>query len=204
MSFNPVVLLLLLAAALLAMGSVYLLHRRNAALAAAWAEFARSHGLSVRGLRLEGTCEGLPLTVEARYLDAGRGKHVGTVLRLRVKALPPEFSLEREGLGDKVPRWAGKGEPRSGDARFHSLFDLKNLTPATASLLRHERVREHLDEMARAYTAFRIRDGWIEAEQHLVPANVEELKAFTRPALMLTLALEQVQREISRGPPQRS
>ncbi|MDY7227120.1 hypothetical protein [Hyalangium rubrum] len=202
MIFDPAVFLLLLAAALIAFVSVYLLRRANAAQAAAWAAFARSHGMSMspRGLRIEGTYEGLPLTVEARYVRAGRGTYVAAVLRLNVAALlPPEFSLEREGLGDKALRLVGKGDPEIGDARFDALFDLKSLSPATASVLRHKGVQEHLYELARAYTAFRIRDGWIEAEQRMVPSTEEELEAFTGPALMLALTLEQAQQERSLG-----
>ncbi|WP_224372304.1 hypothetical protein [Hyalangium versicolor] len=196
MSFNPIVLLLLMAAGVLAVGSVYLLRRVNAARDAAWAEFARGHGMSAQGLRLEGICEGLPLTVEACYLSTGRAKYIATVLRLRVDALlPPGFCLEREGFGDRVPRRVGKGDPENSGARFDALLDWKSLSPETASLLQHERVREQLHEMARVYTAFRIRDGWIEAEQPLVPANAEELEAFIRPALRLVLTLEQTLRE---------
>ena len=203
MIFDPAVFLLLMAAGLLTFGSVYLLRRANAAQAAAWAEFARGHGMSARGLRLEGTCEGFPLTVEAGYLTEGRAKYAAAVLRLRVGSLlPPGFSLEHEWRGDKLPQRAGKGAPELGGARFDALFDMKNLSPETGSLLRHEQVREHLYEMALACTAFRIRDGWIEAEQRLVPANVKELEAFTRPVLRLARTLEQIQREHSRGPSQ--
>ncbi|HEX8703570.1 MAG TPA: hypothetical protein VF815_32340 [Myxococcaceae bacterium] len=198
MIFDPAVFLLLLAAGLLAFGSVYLLRRASAARVAAWSEFARRHGMDMgaRGLRLDGLREGLPLTVEARYLSEGKAMYAAAVLRLRVDSLlPPGFFLARQGLGDEASRRAGKGEPEHGDAWFDAFFNVKNLSPETASLLRHERVREHLYELTLACTAFRIREGWIEAEQRLVPAKVEELEAFTRPALMLASALEQAQRE---------
>lgn len=186
------VLPLLVVLVVLATGvAVYFARKVQAARTAAWAGFARRHGLSAHGLRIEGTYQGLPLTVDLQTRGAGRNQTTVTVLRLSVgEALPPDFSLEREGLGDKVLRLFGKHDPEIGDARFDEAFDLRNLSPATAEVLRRPRVQQHLFAVGRAYQDFHLRGGWLQAEGHRVPVSPEELEAFIAPALQLAQTLQ--------------
>src|SRR4051812_39553802 len=102
---DPAIFVFVLLCLLIAGGGGYLAWKAHTARIAAWAQFALRHGMSARGLRLEGTYEGLPLTLETQTRGSGRNQYTVAVLRLSLgNALPPEFSLEREGLGDKVMR----------------------------------------------------------------------------------------------------
>ena len=189
---DPVLVVFFLLMALIVGGGGYLAWRAHAARVAAWAQFAQRHGMSAHGLHFEGTYEGFPVTVETRTRGSGRSRYTVAVLRLSVGgALPPEFSLEREGLGDKVLHLFGKHDPEIGDTRFDELFDLKNLSPETASVLRDEGVQRQLYSMVRAYTYFHVRHGWIEAERLRIPAKGEELEEFLGQALLLAHALGQ-------------
>jgi hypothetical protein len=162
---------------------------------AAWAEFASRHGMHADGLRIDGSYEGYPLTVETQSRGSGKHRYTVAVLRLSARnSLPPEFSLEREGLGDKVLRFFGKQDPEIGDAEFDRFFDLKNLSPAMAAVLRHKLVQQHLYEMASHYENFHIRGGWIQTERRQVPSTAEALEEFTGPALMLAHTLEEASR----------
>jgi hypothetical protein len=186
---------LLLAVLLIVVVSVaagYLAWKVQAAQVAVWTEFARRHGLRQQRLRLEGSFEGVPLTVETQSRGSGKHRYVVAVVRLSVRdVFPPEFSLEREGLGDKVLKLFGKTDPEIGDEEFDRLFDLKNLSPEVTAVLHDKRVQKHLYSMASAYQAFSIRGGYLQAEKHRVPARPEELEQLIRPALEFTRTLEQ-------------
>jgi hypothetical protein len=188
---DPVILVFVLLSVLIAGGGGYLAWKAHTARLAAWAQFAQRYGMSARGLRLEGTYHGLPLSLETQMRGSGRNRYTVAVLRLPVSnALPPEFSLEREGLEDKLLRLFGQRDPEIGDERFDQLFELKNLSPATASVLREEPVQRHLYAMVKAYQHFHIRGGWLQAERRRIPASVEDLEEFPRQALMLAHTLE--------------
>ena len=152
----------------------------------AWGAFAREHGLtlSARGLELRGHHERWPLhlTTETR----GHGKHrlTVTVLRLTVgEALPGDFTLEREWLGDKLLKLLGRGDEEIGDAEFDDAFEIQNVSPEVRALLRSATVREHLHRLATTYRRFLIRAGALYVEQAGIPATVEALEAFVRPTL---------------------
>ncbi|HEX8705573.1 MAG TPA: hypothetical protein VF815_42455 [Myxococcaceae bacterium] len=159
---------------------------------AAWAEFAQRHGMQARGLHVEGTYEGYPLKVETQSRGSGKNRYTVAVLHLSLQdSLPGEFSLEREGFGDKILRFFGKEDAQLGDADFDKYFDLKNLSSATAAVLRHTEVQRHLYELAHHYQNFHIRGGWLQAERRRVPSTADELEDFTGPALMLAHTLEE-------------
>jgi len=166
---------------------------------AAWAEFAQRHGLQAREFRLEGSYEGSPLTVEMESHGSGKNRYTVAVLSLSLQdSLPAEFSLEREGLGDKFLRFFGKEDAQLGDADFDKYFDLKNLSPAAATVLRHSSVRQHLYEVARHYRDFRIRDGRLQAQGHRVPLTADQLEDFIRPGIMLARTLAEASRRSNR------
>lgn len=165
----------------------------------AWAEFASRHGMNAQHFHIEGSYEGYPLKVVRETRPPTKNGQTIIVLRLAVRgALPPEFSLEREGLGDKVLRFFGKQDTQIGDTDFDKHFDLKNVSPEMEEVLRQPAVQQHLYEMTNHYRLFFIRDGWIQAEQRKVPSTVEELEAFTGPALMLAHTLEEAAQRIQR------
>jgi flagellar basal body-associated protein FliL len=166
---------------------------------AAWAEFAQRHGMQASGFKVEGFYEGYPLTVETQSRGSGKNRYTVAVLHLSVQdSLPPEFSLEREGFGDKILRLFGKQDAQLGDADFDKYFDLKNLAPSTAAVLRHPSVQQHLYELVNHYHDFHIRDGWLQAERRRIPYTAEELEDFTGPALMLVHTLEETARRTHR------
>jgi hypothetical protein len=166
---------------------------------AAWAEFAQRHGMQTRGLRIEGSYDGYPLTVETQSRGSGQSRYKVAVLHLSVEsALPIDFSLEREGVGDKILRFFGQEDAQLGDADFDKYFDLKNLSSAAASVLRHQGVQQHLYELASHYRDFHIRNGWLQAEQRKVPFTADELEDFTGPALMLAHTLDEASKRSNR------
>jgi len=166
---------------------------------AAWAEFAQRHGMQTRGLRIEGTYEGYPLTVETQSRGSGKNQYTVAVLHLSVEsALPIDFSLEREGFGDKILRFFGQEDAQLGDADFDKYFDLKNLSSTAAAVLRHRDVQQHLYELARHYMNFHIRNGWLQAERRQVPSTADALEDFTGPALMLAHTLDEASKRSNR------
>jgi hypothetical protein len=159
---------------------------------AAWAEFASRHDMYADGLRIEGTYEGYPLRLETQSRGSGKSRYTVTVLYLTANgALPPDFSLEPEGFGDKLLKLFGQGDPEIGDEQFDKSFDLGNLTPATTRVLRHRSVQQHLYEMVTHYRTFHIHGDRIQAERSGIPSTVDALEEFTGPALMLAHTLEQ-------------
>jgi hypothetical protein len=179
---------------------VYLDWRARKARMAAWAEFASNHDMQARGFRVEGSYEGYPLVIEVERRGHGKHRYTVTALSLSIPdALSHEFSLEREGLGDKVLQFFGKRDEEIGDADFDKRFELKHLSPEVTAVLRHRVVQEHLYEMGNHYKDFRIRDGRIHAEHRRVPATAEQLEEFIGPALMLAHTLEETSRRTQRG-----
>jgi hypothetical protein len=175
--------------------SMYLHLKRAQARVAAWAEFARRHGLQIdRGL-IQGDYEGYPLKLDLQSRGSGKSRYTVAVVRLSSQGtLPEDFSLAKEGLGDKVLKLFGKGDAEIGDKQFDRDFDLKNLSRETAKVLRQESVQQHLYEMVKHYEAFKIHRGWIQAEHRRMPSTVAELEAFTSPALMLAQTLAEASR----------
>ncbi|HLL03589.1 MAG TPA: hypothetical protein VK539_23595 [Myxococcaceae bacterium] len=179
--------------------AIYFGWKAHQARLAAWAEFAQRHGMQTRGLRIEGSYEGYPLTVETQSRGSGKNQYTVAVLHLSVEsALPSDFSLEREGFGDKILRFFGQEDAQLGDADFDKYFDLKNLSSTAAAVLRHRDVQQHLYELARHYMNFHIRNGWLQAERRQVPSTADELEDFTGPALMLAHTLDEASRRSNR------
>jgi hypothetical protein len=197
---NQLFVLLIIAGMVLFMGiAVYFAMKMHRAQVAAWAEFAQRHGMQSRGLKIDGSYEGYPLTVETQSRGSGKNSYTVAVLHLSLEsALPTEFSLEREGLGDKILRFFGKEDAQIGDADFDKHFDLKNLSPITAAVLRHPSVQKHLYELAHHYSNFHIRGGWLQAERRKVPSTADELEDFTGPALMLAHTLDEAAKRSNR------
>jgi hypothetical protein len=193
---DPVFTLVPVLIALAVAGLVaYFAYRMHKVRVAAWAEFASRHGMHAEGLRIEGDYEGYPLKVETQSRGSGKNRYTVTVLHLSTQgALPPDFSLEKEGLGDKVLKFFGKRDEEIGDDQFDRLFDLKNLSSAAARVLRNEGVQQHLYELSNLYATFHIRGGSIQAERRNVPSTADELEEFTGPALMLAHTLEEASR----------
>jgi hypothetical protein len=190
--FDPALLVFVLIMALIVGGGAYLAWKAHSNRVEVWGRFVKIQGLGPRGLRIEGTYEGFPVMMENQTRGAGRSRYTVAVLRLSVgSTLPPEFSLEPEGLGDKMRHLFGTHDPEIGDPRFDQLFDLKNLSPETVSVLRDEGVQRQLYGMVKAYAHFHIRDGWIQAERRRVPAKEEDLEEFLSHALQLARALGQ-------------
>jgi hypothetical protein len=159
---------------------------------AAWAEFASRHDMHADGLEIEGTYEGYPMRLETQSRGSGKNRYRVTVLHLSTNgALPPDFSLEPEGFGDKLLKLFGKEDEEIGDEQFDRRFDLSNLTSSTTRLLRHPSVQQHLYEMISHYRTFHIREGWIQAERRDVPSTADALEELTGPALMLAHTLEE-------------
>lgn len=178
--------------------------------AAAWAEFARIHGLSAEGLSVQGSYEGYDLKMdteqrhEHRHVGKGRDYTV-TVLRLSTQgALPKNFSLEPEGLGDKLLQFMELEDAEIGDQDFDERFALSGLSAVTLRVLRDASVQEHLYEMANHYESFAIRGGWIHAEHRGNPSTVDALEELTGPALMLAHTLEEASRRIKGWNPRRA
>ncbi len=179
--------------------ALYLSAKVNRARVAAWAEFAQRHGMHAQGLRLEGSYEGYPLTVETQQRSAGKSTYTVAVLHLSLEsALPAEFSLEREGFGDKILRFFGQKDSEIGDVDFDKYFDLNNLSPLTAAVLRNSAVQKHLYELVSHYRNFHIRGGWLQAERHPVPNTADEVEEFTGPALMLAHTLDEASKRTHR------
>jgi hypothetical protein len=177
----------------------FLYWRSHQAKAAVWAEFARLHGLSSDGLSLEGRYEGYELRMEtATRHERKYGKkrqYTVTVLRLSTRgALPQNFSLEPEGLGDKLLEFLGLEDAEIGDEHFDERFALSGLSAVSIRVLRDESVQQHLYELAHHYETFAIRGGWIQAEHRGLPSTVDELEELLGPALTLAHTLDEVSR----------
>jgi hypothetical protein len=197
---NELLLLLIIVSFVVLMAAaIYFSVKAHRARLAAWAEFAHRHGMHAHGLKIEGSYEGYPLTVETQTRGSGKHRYTVAVLHLSVESsLPAEFSLEREGFGDKLLRFFGKQDAQLGDADFDKYFDLKNLSPLTAAVLRSPGVQKHLYELANSYQDFHIRGGWLQAERRDVPSTADALEDFTGPALMLAHTLEESSRRSNR------
>lgn len=177
---------------------------------AVWAEFAHLHGLSAEGLSVAGSYEGYDLKLETELRHEHR--HVGkdqsytvTVLRLSTQgALPKNFSLEPEGLGDKLLKFMELEDAEIGDQDFDERFELSGLTAMTIRVLRDASVQQHLYEMANHYESFAIRSGWIHAEHRGNPSSVDELEELTGPALMLAHTLDETSRRLKGRNPRRA
>jgi len=181
-----------LAIVLVLVAVAYFAIKAHRAQVAAWAEFAQRHGMQARGLHVEGTYEGYHLTVETQSRGSGKNRYTVAVLHLSLQDfLPDNFSLEREGFGDKILRFFGQQDAQIGDTDFDKYFDLTNLSPAVATVLRHPSVQQHLYELARYYMNFHIRQGWLQAEQRRVPTTADQLEDLTGPALMLAHTLDE-------------
>ncbi|AKJ06166.1 hypothetical protein ATI61_11089 [Archangium gephyra] len=189
MHHQTLTLLILTTALVIVFFIIWYVHKVRVA---AWAEFANRHGMHADGLELEGTYEGYPMRLETQSRGSGKNQYRVTVLHLSTNgALPPEFSLEPEGLGDKLLKLFGKGDEELGDEQFDKRFDLSNLTASATEVLRHPSVQQHLYEMLSYYRAFHIREGWIQAEQRDIPSTADALEELTGPALMLAHTLEE-------------
>jgi hypothetical protein len=182
-------LLLIIAAAIIIAVISWNVHQARVA---GWAEFASRHDMHADGLTVEGSYEGYPLRLETQKRGSGKNRYTVTVLHLSTHGtLPPDFSLEREGFGDKLLKLFGGGDAEIGDAEFDRLFDVKNLSPETTRLLRNKAVQQHLYELVHNYRTFHIREGWIQAEQRGVLSTADALETFTGPALMLVHSLDE-------------
>jgi hypothetical protein len=162
----------------------------------AWATFAERYGLVLHSTgvmslpHVTGSYEGQQLDLKVEQRGSGKSRHYVTVLHLDViDAVPESLSLEREGLGDKFLKLFGRKDEEIGDDDFDRYFDLKNLDPESATLLRHPDVQQHLFTVAKTYHPFDIRQGLLSVEKHTVPMSPEALESFVQPAIALAQAL---------------
>jgi hypothetical protein len=162
----------------------------------AWSDFAQRHGLTLHSIGLTslphitGSYEGQQLELQVEQRGSGKNRSYVTVLHLDViDAVPESLSLEREGLGDKFLKLFGRKDEEIGDDDFDRAFDLKNLDPESAILLRHPDVQRHLFTVAKTYHHFDIRQGLLSVEKRTVPVSPEALESFVQPALELAQAL---------------
>ncbi len=162
----------------------------------AWDAFGQRHGLSFTPspLQLEGRHEGCPLRLHTEMRGSGKSRYGVTVLRLDVDdALPGDFELRREGLGNKLLKLLGSKDEELGDADFDAAFQLRNLSPEVNALLRSATVRRHLRTLA-SFHHFAIHAGALHVERRDVPATVEALEDFTRLVLDAAGALREAAR----------
>lgn len=170
----------------------FVLWKVHRARVAAWAEFALRHGMHADGLQIEGSYEGYPMRLETQTRGTGNHRHHVTVLHLSTNgSLPPDFSLEPEGFGDKLLKLFGKRDAELGDELFDKRFGLSNLSASATRVLRQTDVQQHLYEMLSHYQTFHIREGWLQAEQRDIPSSADALEELTGPALMLVHTLEE-------------
>ena len=171
----------------------------------AWANFAQRHGLTLHSTEvmslphITGSYEGQQLELQVEQRGSGKNRSYVTVLHLDViDAVSESLSLEREGLGDKILKVFGRNDEEIGDDDFDRYFDLKNLDPESATLLRHPDVQQHLFTVAKTYHHFDIRQGLLSVEQRTVPMSPEALESFVQPAVALAQTLRSVDRSPSR------
>jgi hypothetical protein len=170
----------------------------------AWSDFAQRYGLMLTSVglsnpRITGIYEGQHLELKVEQRGSGKSRYSVTVLHLQVSdVLSPDFFLEREGLGDKFLKLLGRKDEEVGDDDFDRYFDLKNLDPESATLLRHPDVQRHLFTVAKTYQGFAIRHGFLSVDMRTVPSSPEALESFVQPALALAQALKSPNRGSSR------
>ncbi len=170
----------------------------------AWSDFAQRYGLMLTSVglsnpRITGIYEGQHLELKVEQRGSGKSRYSVTVLHLRMSdVLSPDFFLEREGLGDKFLKLLGRKDEEIGHEDFDRYFDLKNLDPESATLLRHPDVQQHLFTVARTYHGFSIRHGFLSVEERTVPSSSEALESFVQPALALAQALKSPNQGASR------
>jgi len=171
----------------------------------AWATFAEQHGLTLHSTEvmslphITGSYEGQQLELQVEQRGSGKNRTYVTVLHLDViDAVSESLSLEREGLGDKILKVFGRNDEEIGDDDFDRYFDLKNLDPESATLLRHPDVQQHLFTVAKTYHHFDIRQGLLSVEKRTVPMSPEALESFVQPAIALAQALRSPSRDSSR------
>jgi hypothetical protein len=167
----------------------------------AWRAFAHRHGLSLAPSRqhISGTYEGQQLELKVEQRGSGNNRRSVTVLLLGVSdVVSRSLFLEREGLGDKFLKLFGRPDEELGDDEFDRYFDLKNLDPESATLLRHPEVRHQLFTVAKTYRVFAIRQGQLLVETYGVPSSLEALESFIQPALVLVRTLKSANQGPSR------
>ncbi|MCP3135782.1 hypothetical protein [Pyxidicoccus xibeiensis] len=163
----------------------------------AWSTFAarndwvfsksKEGGMEIQGLHQE---RQLSVLTESRH--GGNGHRIVTVVRLELgDALPPELTLEPEGLGDRFMKLFGVKDEEVGDAELDEALDLQHVTPESRAVLRNPRVRERVLALRDAYKRFSIVGGLLEAEQDGVPDTVAELDTLVAPAFALSRALDE-------------
>lgn len=163
----------------------------------AWRALARQHGWSFRNswsaLEVEGLHDGQQLSLLTERRGHGKHRYTVTVVRLDVShALPPELSLEPEGLGDRFLKLLGRRDDELGDEALDEAFDLKRLSPKARAVLRAPRVVPCLLQLRRSFARFSIEAGLLEVEQPGVPGTDAELEALLAPVLDLADALGRV------------
>lgn len=162
----------------------------------AWTAFAQRYGLmnTSTGLsepHITGIYEGQHLELKVELRGSGKSRHNVTVLHIHVSdILSGDFSLEREGLGDKFLKLFGRKDDEIGHDDFDRYFDLKNLDPESTKLLHHPEVQRHLYTVSTAYHGFAIRHGFLSVERREVFMSPEALEAFVQPAIALAQALK--------------
>ncbi|WP_309889762.1 hypothetical protein [Archangium sp.] len=171
----------------------------------AWATFAERYGLTLHSTgvmslpHVTGSYEGQQLDLKVEQRGSGKNRSYVTVLHLDViNAVSQALSLEREGLGDKLLKLFGRKDEEIGDDDFDRHFDLKNLDPESATLLRQREVQRHLFTVAKTYHHFDIRQGLLSVEKRTVPMSPEALESFVQPAIALAQALTSPNQDSSR------
>lgn len=165
--------------------------------AEAWERFAASRQLGWSRGQIAGVASGFTVALLIEERGSGKSRRDVAVVRCSLAgALPPEFGLEREGLGDKLVQLLGRTDHQLGFPEMDAAFLLQNLGSEARRTLSYRAVQETLLETVKAYPEMRIGKGVVQLETTEVPRTEEGLSRLLSDAISVANTLQRAKQRV--------
>lgn len=158
---------------------------------AAWREFAATRQLAFAHGQIAGVVSGFTVAMLRETRGAGKSRREFTVVRCGLNgALPEDFRLERETIGDKLLQLVSTQDHQLGHPEMDSTFLLERVGAEARRVLADRTAQDRLLAMVKRYPGLRIGKGVLQLETTSSLASEEELAGMLGDAVSVATALQ--------------
>ena len=171
--------------------------RHNRKRSAAWHEFAAARQLAYANGQIAGVVSGFTVAMLRETRGRGDDSSEVTVVRCGLNgALPDDFRLERETLGDKLLQMVSRQDHQLGHPEMDSTFLLERVGEEARRVLADRTAQDRLLAMVKRYPGMRIAKGVLQLETSSSLASEQELAVMLGDAVSVATALSRARQKM--------
>lgn len=162
-----------------------------------WREFAATRQLAFANGQIAGVVSGFTVAMLRETRRSGDNSREVTVVRCGLNgALPEDFRLERETLGDKLLQLVGGRDHQLGHPEMDSAFLLDRVGEDARRVLSDRTAQDRLLAMVKRYPGMRIGKGVLQLETPSSLASEHELAVMLGDAVSVATALSRARQKM--------